>query len=454
MENKNNNKIDFLNKIKSKKILPPVAMGVALMVVFFAGYFGETSKSSVVDKLTINAAVESEETRVNKKLKNMFYEEDKYSIFDAKNQLDLICNAYPAVMTYDLDVSGKNIAKFASAEQATKVLDKIKVVPTGEFTNLKTKFKENVSVGKKMTVSYGFNGYDDVESAYNYIKTGQKKMVVYEVVKGDFLEKIALKFDITKKDILALNPQLSEMKYLQIGEELKVMKANPVINTLVSYEETYNEEINPEVLYEDSKRIYEGNQKVYAEGSPGQKVVVADVSFENGVEIAREIKSSEVTKEPENRIILVGTKPSPIALSSVQSRSASSRNLPGQLTLLSPVNGYVVTSPYGMRSGRFHTGIDLAVPTGTHIYAAESGTVIRSTNSGGGYGKYIIVKHSNGVSTLYAHCSSLLVSVGDTVSKGDVIARSGNTGRSTGPHLHFEVMINGETVNPSNYYSF
>ena len=117
----------------------------------------------------------------------------------------------------------------------------------------------------------------------------------------------------------------------------------------------------------------------------------------------------------------------------------------------------VVTSEFGYRRDPFtgerrgHTGMDLAVPTGTSVRAALPGTVTVSTYNQGGYGYYVMIDHGNGLSTLYGHNSQLLARVGQTVDAGDVIALSGSTGRSTGPHLHFEVRINGERTNPRSY---
>ena len=116
----------------------------------------------------------------------------------------------------------------------------------------------------------------------------------------------------------------------------------------------------------------------------------------------------------------------------------------------------VVTSEFGYRSDPFtgetrgHTGIDLAVPTGTPIRAALPGTVTVSQYNSS-YGYYVIIDHGNGLSTLYGHNSRLLAQVGQTVEAGDIISLSGSTGRSTGPHLHFEVRVNGERTNPRYY---
>ena len=116
----------------------------------------------------------------------------------------------------------------------------------------------------------------------------------------------------------------------------------------------------------------------------------------------------------------------------------------------------IVTSEFGGRldpiTGKRdgHTGMDLAVPTGTPVRAALGGTVTTATYHSS-YGYYVMVDHGNGLSTLYAHNSRLMVKVGQTVETGDVVSLSGSTGRSTGPHLHFEVRVNGQRTNPRNY---
>lgn len=117
--------------------------------------------------------------------------------------------------------------------------------------------------------------------------------------------------------------------------------------------------------------------------------------------------------------------------------------------LIAPVNARI-SSYYGRRWGRMHEGVDYAINIGTLIRAAGSGRVVFS-GWAGGYGKTVIIEHRKGLRTLYAHNSSLLVRVGEFVERNEVISKSGNTGNSTGPHLHFEVQINSRAVNPLNY---
>jgi murein DD-endopeptidase MepM/ murein hydrolase activator NlpD len=114
-----------------------------------------------------------------------------------------------------------------------------------------------------------------------------------------------------------------------------------------------------------------------------------------------------------------------------------------------PVHG-VLTSGFGWRWGRMHEGVDLAVSTGTPVVAAAAGTVIVAGWMGG-YGNLVVVDHGNGISTAYGHNTSVTVGVGQSVAQGQLIAYSGSTGHSTGPHVHFEVRINGSPVDPMGY---
>jgi murein DD-endopeptidase MepM/ murein hydrolase activator NlpD len=127
----------------------------------------------------------------------------------------------------------------------------------------------------------------------------------------------------------------------------------------------------------------------------------------------------------------------------------ASDTTPSAAGLIWPVNG-PVTSPFGYRWGRLHAGIDIGVPEGTPIHAAAAGTVVLAAWTGG-YGNYTCIDHGGGLATCYAHQSAYAVSTGAHVSQGQVIGYVGNTGHSFGPHLHFEVRINGVPVDPLGY---
>lgn len=145
------------------------------------------------------------------------------------------------------------------------------------------------------------------------------------------------------------------------------------------------------------------------------------------------------------------TYSTPSASNYTSGRSYAKVNL--GISLINPVSG-IITSRFGSNDSvrsHSHSGIDIAAPYGTPIKASASGTVTYSGNANDGYGLYVIISHGNGVQTVYAHCSQLLVSAGQTVSQGEVIAKVGSTGNSTGNHLHLEVRKNGVTYNPQNY---
>jgi murein DD-endopeptidase MepM/ murein hydrolase activator NlpD len=138
------------------------------------------------------------------------------------------------------------------------------------------------------------------------------------------------------------------------------------------------------------------------------------------------------------------------AIQSAQASAGSSgTGAPSAAGFIWPVNGPVV-SGFGMRWGRMHEGIDIAASSGTPIHAAAAGTVIHAGWLGG-YGNLVVLDHGDGLSTAYAHASAILVGLGQRVSQGETLSLVGSTGNSSGPHLHFEVRVNGSAVDPLFY---
>lgn len=141
-----------------------------------------------------------------------------------------------------------------------------------------------------------------------------------------------------------------------------------------------------------------------------------------------------------------------IAAASSSSSHAPDNYTPGSGRLAYPTSYRNISAGYpNYKSGAYHGGVDFPCPTGTPVYAADSGYVAIAKSLTYSYGKYILINHGNGLSTLYAHNSQLCVSQGQAVEKGQLIAYSGSTGNSSGPHCHFEVRLNGNRVNPLNY---
>lgn len=219
------------------------------------------------------------------------------------------------------------------------------------------------------------------------------------------------------------------------------------LNSAIQYKvyvlETYSEIIAYQTVYIDSEELYVGQTKVVEDGENGIAENVYEIAYIDGVEVSRTLVSSKTISEAKDRVVYVGVKEYP------------STTPTG--TFIWPIQQkFVITSEYGLvrdgfeSSGEYHLGIDIGVPRGTPIYAADGGTVTYAGEFGT-YGLHIRILHENGVETYYAHMRSIDVKVGDKVYQGQKIAEVGTTGRTTGPHLHFEVRINGKTVNPRNY---
>ena len=222
------------------------------------------------------------------------------------------------------------------------------------------------------------------------------------------------------------------------SDRTKLVKAEPYLHLVTTYSLTRQENIPYQVKYERDAKLYRGQERVKKPGVPGEKVVEYQVVSRNGATVSKEVTNETITKEAENKIVLRGTKV-----------MVASRGDGGSGQLGWPLRGQI-TSRYGYRGREFHTGLDINGNTGDPIYAAEAGKVIFAARQGN-YGRCVLIDHGDGLLTRYAHASALKVSVGDKVERGDIVALVGSSGRSTGSHLHFEVIVNGSFRNPLNY---
>ena len=224
------------------------------------------------------------------------------------------------------------------------------------------------------------------------------------------------------------------VRYLT-NEDLAVENLIDVLNVKTETIETYEAELLFGRVETPTEEMYVSEEKTVTEGHNGVIAVTAKVTEINGTASQANIISNKVVKEPVSEVVLVGTA----ALPSV-----------GTGVFQQPYFG-TITSRFGARWGRTHTGTDISGTTGDSIKAADNGIVITAEYQDNGYGNIIIIDHQNGVHTWYAHLDSIDVKVGDVVQKGNVIGKLGNTGYSTGPHLHFEVRKDGTPVDPAKY---
>ncbi|MDE6260125.1 MAG: peptidoglycan DD-metalloendopeptidase family protein [Oscillospiraceae bacterium] len=335
---------------------------------------------------------------------------------------------------YGLRVDGQELGYAATQEELYRMLDAA-AQPYLTADTVSYEFVENVEV---YPIEMPSNTKFDVEPIRETLAQMRVEQSTYVVKKGDTFNAIAYSLDMWPYELSVLNPDVIVDK-LWVDQELVIQEAVPYLSVQNFTDETYEEAIPSPVEYIETADLYVGDTKVKEQGEDGLARVNARVTYVNGVEVEREILQSTTLEEPTTTYTYTGTTPRPVTASNGY--------------FIWPVRG-TITSNFGGRSlwGRydFHLGLDIACPTGTSVKAADGGTVIKSGWSGS-YGKLVAIRHDNGYITYYAHNSSLLVSVGDKVYQGQVIARVGMTGNASGPHCHFEVRINGTSVNPRNY---
>lgn len=217
------------------------------------------------------------------------------------------------------------------------------------------------------------------------------------------------------------------------------------------------------VYYEYYAILEKSEEKYYVSTKQEAEDIINKLKEKNSTNINdityTQIHATEIKEfsDTESVVTAMFVKPKVVVASSyatyngqkIVSSAKPSSTISG-IGLIKPVSG-TITSRFGSRWGSTHTGLDIAASTGTTIVAAAPGTVTYSGNAGSGYGNYVKISHGNGVETLYAHCHKLYVRKGQTVARGEAIASVGSTGKSTGPHLHLEIRLNGVSQNPQLY---
>lgn len=276
-----------------------------------------------------------------------------------------------------------------------------------------------------------------LDQAIEEVTKDQEVPGIYEVVSGDTLSEIAIKVNIPMDQIIAMNENLeNENSTIRVGEELVITVPEPELSVNWQTEEYIEEIYDADIIYVDRDDWYTTQTKVIQQPSAGFRKIIAVSNYMNDKETSREVIKEEVVMEAVPKIVERGTKIPP--------------------TYIKPISGGRQSSGFGRRSrptkgaSSYHKGIDWATPTGTAVYASCGGTVAKA-GWGSGYGYVVYINHEDGRQTRYGHLSKVLVKAGQTVKQGEKIALSGNTGVSTGPHVHFEILINGTQVNPLNY---
>lgn len=344
-------------------------------------------------------------------------------------------------------IDGEFLCAVKNETDATTVFDSIlKNYETGNANEV-VGFVEDISYVQGLYPDSADTIWDAQQLA-DKLNSKKSAAQYYTVEAGDTVSGIAQKVGLSTATLFAQNPGLTET--IHIGQQLLISREVNYIQVQITRTETRTVSVPYETERVETSSLYSGTKRVKTKGVNGEQVVTELVTYVDGVRTSAKEVSRVTTKQPVTEVIQVGTKK---AYSSGYSGSYSTTSYGGRF-IWPAIGAYSISSGYG--GSRHHGGIDIVKPgghsTGALVVAAGSGTV---TTAGyhSSYGYYVIINHGGGVSTLYAHMirGSLKVSVGQRVSAGQAIGNIGSTGNVTGPHLHFEVRINGNRVNPRPY---
>ena len=445
------------NRRKGWLIQTAVFMSASIAVIGYAAFhalytnavtvtFDGKELGTVASEEDVQAAVMSVERSISNALGSSYtLEPDKVSyttnltyrsalVDEAALEAALSENIRVVEHGYALYVGGEFIGATQTKDALEGLLDQVAADYRNENT-VSIDFVEGVEVQECDLPLDGFTNLADIALLLNSTKAGE---VTYTVQSGDCWSVIAQDHDLSNDELLHLNPGY-DIEKLQIGDELLISNAVPYLTVRAAQMEYYVADIPYEIEYVDDDTMWEGDTRTITKGQYGTADTVALVTYEGVEEVERTIESQTIITEPVTEVQARGTLERPTWAPTGSFRW--------------PTNG-TLTSKYGSRNifggTSFHGGIDIANSYGTDIVAADGGEVIYAGWMSG-YGYLVQIDHQNGYVTYYGHNSSLLVSVGDKVFKGQHIAEMGATGRVTGTHCHFEVRLNGERQNPLNY---
>ena len=413
----------------------------------------------VLEKSTSSTLERSYTVKINKYSVNLASKDDVFTLLskalgrydtEGKYKVDLVTDP-----TREVNVLTSEIV---SVEEAQKEEAELKLPEAGidlaisdVFRKIKPLIEEksfedyqlglmSIDFGDKVEVVESYlptSEITDISTAIDEVTKDQETNQIYEIKSGDTLGTIAEDFGLPLDELIAMNETIeNEESKIRAGDEIIVTVPEPELAVVYTTQQYYEEDYEADVIYRDNDSWYTTRQEVIQEPSAGHRKVVAKISYINNSETGRDIQKEEVTYEAVPKIIERGTIVPP--------------------TYIKPISGGRQSSGFGRRNAptkgasTFHKGIDWATPVGTAVMASNAGVVTRA-GWGRGYGYVIYISHADGRETRYGHLSKILVKPGQSVSQGQKIALSGNTGVSTGAHLHFEILINGAQVNPLNY---
>lgn len=359
---------------------------------------------------------------------------DKEIASEEKIYKTLQSNISYGIYAYAIKIDGTLFGIVKSKQDANNIIESVKKHFTQNYNSdsiIDISLAEKVTVEKVETRTNELKNADEI---IDYIIKGSVEAKTYKIKSGDSYWKIAEKFNMSLDKLMSMNPTAG--KVLSIGQELNLVLPKPYLNVVVKRKVIQEEKTPYKTDYKYVSYLYNDEEIVEKNGKYGVSTIESIVTEQNGVVIAKEIISEKVISNPVTKLVTSGTKEPPAKK--------------GTGYFINPLPAGYVSSRFGSRWGGYHLGLDLAANTGASIKAADGG-VVTFAGWAGSYGYCVDIDHGGGFTTRYGHCSQMYVKAGDKVYQGKTIAAVGSTGKSTGPHLHFEVRKYGAVVNPQSY---
>lgn|GEM_PF-908812 len=353
---------------------------------------------------------------------------------------------------WTIAVGNESTVYLASKSQAMEVLENVKksyLPEDDEITVLDMEFVEPVELKVE---EIPITDIGSPEQAFRTLTEGREPLREHVVQSGDSYWSIAQKNNMTVDELKLINGATSDR--LSIGTVLKLSIPKPLLSVKTTISALGLEEIPYQIIYQSNDGVDQGTRSIISDGAVGARMVEYEIAQINGYSVERKVLAEVIIADPVDKVIESGAR-TIVASAVSRSESAIAAEIKSGSTgdgggaLSWPLRNKV-TSQFGARSRGNHTGIDIQAKTGDPIYSAAPGKVI-SACAFAAYGNQVTVDHGDGLSTMYAHLSEINVSVGQLIGDQELIGLAGTSGNATGPHLHFEVRINGKPVNPVNY---
>ncbi len=371
---------------------------------------------------------------------------EKYSLTDTDELRDslLKISDVSGVPACGVFVDGRLLCAVESESRGRAVIEKL-------LDEYRTEGSFVVSFAEEIEFRQGLFAKNTVLTADEFIDTlrkGEKKTIIHTVTENDTPSALASAYNMTVKELLKLNGLPADTVKFKPGTGIRVTEQQMRLTVKEVVAEVTNEEVDFDRIEIKTNALYSGSERILLAGKKGYDQVTKLVTIEGGKRVTSKEVARLSASKPVAERVQIGIKPLDEAYS----------NTMGGIFLWPIIGAYGINSDYGYRWGKLHAGIDLGMGNspgtslGKPIIAVAQGTVVL-TAVHSSYGYYVIIDHGGGLQTLYAHClaDSFMVIPGQIVAAGEPIARVGSTGFSTGPHLHFEVRVNGNRVNPRPY---